>query len=157
MAARILLAVTAGMVLAAPALAEHRIRPIPAVPVVAAPAPVVVVPRADRSLTYAVQHELAWAGYDPGPPDGLFGPRTSYAIRAYQHHHGLPPDGLVSVALLDHLRARRAATAAAGNAPVAAEAPVCREFQQTAKIGGQDVTTVGNACLQKDGSWKTVN
>ena len=118
---RLLLATAVGAALIAPVQADPRFRYYPAVPVMVAPAPapVMVAPPVDRSLTFAIQNELGMAGYAPGPPDGLFGPRTSYAILAYQQHNGLPPDGMVSVPLLDHLRARRAgATASANQAPL---------------------------------------
>lgn len=127
MTARLLLAAAAassavGLASVSPALADHRFgiyHPVPLV--VAPPPPVIVRPAVDRSLTFAIQNELGIAGYNPGPPDGLFGPRTSYAIAAYQQHNGLPVDGMVSVPLLDHLRARRSSAqsqAAANQAPL---------------------------------------
>lgn len=69
-------------------------------------------------LTMNVQNELSAAGYTPGPPDGIYGPRTAEAIRAYQANNSLPPDGQVSIALLDHMRAKRT-----GVAPTAAYTP----------------------------------
>jgi hypothetical protein len=68
-------------------------------------------PAADAELTVAVQNELSMLGYDPGPVDGVYGYQTAEAIRAYQTHQGLPADGQVSLRLLDHLRATRAARA----------------------------------------------
>ena len=44
----------------------------------------------------AVQHRLALLGYDPGPSDGIVGPRTRAAIRAFQRETGLPEDGRLS-------------------------------------------------------------
>jgi hypothetical protein len=35
-----------------------------------------------------LQQQLARAGYYRGPIDGIMGPRTRYALRAYQAHHG---------------------------------------------------------------------
>jgi peptidoglycan hydrolase-like protein with peptidoglycan-binding domain len=32
---------------------------------------------------------------DPGPIDGIFGPRTKAAVRAYQSDHGISVDGVV--------------------------------------------------------------
>ena len=43
--------------------------------------------RADRRL---VQHGLASLGHAPGPADGVFGPRTRRAIRAYRLNKGFP-------------------------------------------------------------------
>ena len=51
-----------------------------------------------------IQEELAAHGYAPGPPDGLPGPRTTRAIRAYQRDAGLPVDGVATKELLDHLK-----------------------------------------------------
>ncbi|MBF0335281.1 MAG: peptidoglycan-binding protein [Alphaproteobacteria bacterium] len=44
----------------------------------------------------ALQRALAWAGFDPGPPDGLDGPRTRQAVRAWQRDQGLAPTGRLS-------------------------------------------------------------
>ena len=56
-----------------------------------------------RSLVTDVQSDLTTLGYEPGPVDGIFGPRTSGAIREYQGDYGLPRDGLVSEDLADHI------------------------------------------------------
>lgn len=39
----------------------------------------------------------------------------------------------------------------------ASDGSYCREFQQTAVIGGQKQQAYGTACRQPDGSWKIVN
>lgn len=52
----------------------------------------------------AVQEGLARLGYDPGPADGEYGPRTQRAIKRYQADHGLLTDGLVSDQLASHVR-----------------------------------------------------
>lgn len=67
----------------------------------------------NADLTRSVQNELNWQGYNAGPADGRYGRRTADAVRAYQTNNGLPVDGQVSVALLDNMRARRAAQPAA--------------------------------------------
>lgn len=54
-----------------------------------------------------VQSALTRAGYDPGPVDGLAGPRTSSAISTYQSDNGLRADGQPSAALLQHLLSRK--------------------------------------------------
>jgi peptidoglycan hydrolase-like protein with peptidoglycan-binding domain len=41
----------------------------------------------------ALQRRLAAAGFDPGPADGRFGPRTAAALRDFQRRHGLDPTG----------------------------------------------------------------
>ena len=45
------------------------------------------------------QQGLARLGYDPGPLDGVYGPRTAAAIRQYQSDYGLPVTGQPSAAL----------------------------------------------------------
>jgi len=51
-----------------------------------------------------LQWNLAVHGYDPGPADGVIGPRTRAAIEQYQIDAQLPVDGRASAALLDHLQ-----------------------------------------------------
>ena len=56
------------------------------------------------SLTIEVQTLLTQLGYDPGPIDGDFGPRTAAAIRTFERDQGLAQEGQVSGALLYRLR-----------------------------------------------------
>ena len=51
-----------------------------------------------------VQKELAAHGYEPGPIDGIAGPQTRAAVRAYQADAGLEVDGKADKRLLDHLK-----------------------------------------------------
>lgn len=66
----------------------------------------------------AAQRALAALGYDPGPADGVLGPRTRAALAAFQRDRGLPatglPDGPTRAAL------GQAAAAADKPPPVAA-------------------------------------
>ncbi len=41
----------------------------------------------------AIQERLNELGYDTGTPDGIYGPRTQGALRAYQQDRGLAADG----------------------------------------------------------------
>ena len=52
------------------------------------------------SIVIQVQARLARAGYYRGPIDGIMGPGTSYAIRAYERDHGLRMDGVISGTLI---------------------------------------------------------
>ena len=52
----------------------------------------------DRVRT--AQEYLTTLGYDPGTPDGIVGPRTEAAIRAFQRNNDLPVDGMVSDQLI---------------------------------------------------------
>jgi peptidoglycan hydrolase-like protein with peptidoglycan-binding domain len=52
----------------------------------------------ERSTGNWVEHlqsTLEARGYDPGPVDGDFGPRTEAAVKEYQEAHGLTADGIV--------------------------------------------------------------
>jgi membrane-bound lytic murein transglycosylase B len=57
-----------------------------------------------RSMVEEMQRRLGEKGYDAGTPDGVVGPMTRTAIRAYQKANGLPPDGFPTSALLEKLR-----------------------------------------------------
>lgn len=41
-----------------------------------------------------LQKQLAAAGFDPGPVDAVFGPRTRRSVEQLQHYCGLEPDGM---------------------------------------------------------------
>ena len=47
---------------------------------------------------------FAQQGYDPGPIDGLYGPRTKAAVERFEQARGLPVTGTVSTGLIDRLR-----------------------------------------------------
>jgi hypothetical protein len=49
----------------------------------------------DREWVAHLQQMLVDRGYDPGPVDGDFGPRTDAAVRQYQFDNGLAADGVV--------------------------------------------------------------
>jgi hypothetical protein len=51
------------------------------------------------------QYLLARLGYDPGPADGLAGPKTQAAVRAYRKDKGEPDDGGITAALVSTLDA----------------------------------------------------
>lgn len=85
----------------------------------AAPAPQASGPTAaeraeQRARTREIQSALNALGYDAGPVDGITGPRTRAAIRAFEADAGLPVDGRADATMLGTLRAtrQRAATAA---------------------------------------------
>ena len=74
----------------------------------------------ERPTRRSIQRGLRNEGVDPGPPDGLFGPRTRTAIRAWQRSRGALPTGYLNGAQADRLRAAGAAPPAA---PAAARPP----------------------------------
>ncbi len=65
-------------------------------------------PLQDRALTLEerldLQRRLTAAGFDTEKIDGKIGPLTINAVRAYQIHEGLAPDGYASLAILNRLR-----------------------------------------------------
>lgn len=46
--------------------------------------------------TRAVQLRLAELGYEPGPADGMMGPRTRAAVCAFERDHAMPETGKVT-------------------------------------------------------------
>lgn len=64
--------------------------------VVAATPSNLVLRETDRGPAVAgLQTQLSAAGYDPGPLDGIFGPKTLLAVMAFQTDSGLTVDGIV--------------------------------------------------------------
>ena len=65
-------------------------------------------PVGERALTFDEKRELQALlrdkGFDPMGVDGIMGPNTIQAIRAWQKSVGLPADGFASTALLERLR-----------------------------------------------------
>ncbi|MGC9446375.1 lytic murein transglycosylase [Cereibacter johrii] len=65
-------------------------------------------PRGDRALALAerteLQHLLTAAGFDTGGADGMIGPNTLSALRAWQAARGLVADGYANEAVLNRLR-----------------------------------------------------
>lgn len=43
----------------------------------------------------ALQKKLLGQGINPGPTDGVFGPKTDSAVRRFQEREGLQVDGIV--------------------------------------------------------------
>ena len=58
---------------------------------------------AKYSRSKKLQSLLRMAGYDPGPIDGLLGPRTQKAIQTFQQNQGYPVTGQPSEELLEQL------------------------------------------------------
>ena len=66
-------------------------------------APVVSLPAVGESTVVDVQRELRAAGFYSGPIDGIIGPGTRAAIRAYQASNGLAITGQINSSLLGSL------------------------------------------------------
>ncbi len=121
---RILISVTATTLLALPLLAAGQPTPIP--PEAARQSPLTQrgeqdisrqmpeqgrrrtpTTRPRQETTYNVvsraQEELRKLGYDPGPVDGIMGPRTSQALRQYQRDYNLAATGTLNAATRQRL------------------------------------------------------
>jgi len=53
------------------------------------------------------QRALRALGYEPGPVDGILGPRTARALRAFQHDNALTETGSLDAATVSKLDAMR--------------------------------------------------
>lgn len=78
---------------------SDRLRGGPAI-VAAWPGEAALTPEEKRE----VQERLAARGYDVGEVDGIIGPRTAAAIKAYQRDAGVTPDGHAGPRVLQALR-----------------------------------------------------
>ncbi|MGE5598752.1 MAG: L,D-transpeptidase family protein [Bacteroidota bacterium] len=65
------------------------------------------VPRQRGQDVLGLQLYLRRLGLDPGPADGVYGPRTAAAIKEFQRRCKLPPDGVVREATWAAIGARR--------------------------------------------------
>lgn len=86
---------------------------------VPAPRPEVAVVRAKSGLLLDIQRALAARGYYDGVPDGLPGPRTQQAIRAFEQAHGMKPTGEATEGLLARVLRARARGEVTGSLPAA--------------------------------------
>ena len=55
--------------------------------------------RLNRAQKRAIQKNLAAAGFDPGGADGVFGPDTRAALRAWQKSQGIVPTGYLTATI----------------------------------------------------------
>jgi peptidoglycan hydrolase-like protein with peptidoglycan-binding domain len=60
-------------------------------------------PGLEASALRDIQAQLKAHGFDPGPVDGVLGPRTCNAVRAYQKAAGLQIDGIIDPKLQNHM------------------------------------------------------
>ncbi len=60
-------------------------------------------PAPDTTVIRQVQQKLADLGYDTGGVDGVYGPKTGEAVRAFQQAKGLTPDGIIGPQTLSAL------------------------------------------------------
>jgi hypothetical protein len=63
-----------------------------------------LAPPLSNRLVEMVQRHLRDLGFDPGPVDGLIGPRTREAIRRFERDQGERATGTISFSLLERIR-----------------------------------------------------
>ncbi|MBI2874804.1 MAG: peptidoglycan-binding protein [Firmicutes bacterium] len=92
----------------------------------------------------AVQKALLKCGFNPGPLDGIYGPKTEAAVKAFQSFHGLTPDGVVDG---EEYQALQVDCPTGQPPPYPVYHPnQCRELSVTSPyMTGQDVSAVQNA------------
>jgi peptidoglycan hydrolase-like protein with peptidoglycan-binding domain len=67
---------------------------------------------ASGTAVEALQRALIALGVNPGPADGLFGPKTEAAVKRFQKKSGLVDDGIAGPKTLAALEAAKKAAAA---------------------------------------------
>ncbi|MCI0680753.1 MAG: Ig-like domain-containing protein [Gemmataceae bacterium] len=88
------------------------------------PAPPPVAPPSGKSkdVILGLQKALKKVGYDPGPIDGIMGPKTSTALKQFQKDNGLAADGVAGPATQAAMaKALKAAVAGGGGGDPAAQ------------------------------------
>jgi len=83
----------------------------------------------NRRRIAGIQRGLASLGYDPGPADGILGPNTRAAVRAFQAREGLSVTGTVSASFVAALRSASGAVASAAS-------PAPRSLKKTSTGSG---------------------
>ncbi len=91
----------------------------------------------NRRRIAGIQRGLASLGYNPGPADGILGPKTRAAVRAFQAREGLPVTGTVSASLVAALRSASGAVASAAS-------PAPRSLEKTSTGSGFYVSGQGH-------------
>ncbi len=82
-----------------------------------------------------LQEKLKSAGYDPGPIDADFGPRTKAAVKAYQQAKGLDPDSVVGPLTWSALQGLTPAAPAATPTASTRSAPEADAIRRAAGLG----------------------
>lgn len=90
-----------------------------------------------------LQRQLVAAGFDPGPVDGWFGPRTQAAVRAFQQGRGITVDGWVGPQTWSRLDNVGGGAAAGGRMVQGASGPQVAQLQQMLQSLGYYHSNIG--------------
>jgi len=77
-----------------------------------------------------LQAVFAALGYQPGPADGVFGPKTEKAVRLFQSDHGLAPTGQVDEATAQEIRSALRDLQDVGDVQLETAVQILREMLQ---------------------------
>ena len=95
-----------------------------------------------------IQRVLHQLGYESGPVDGRFGPRTLASVQWVQMKYGVAPSGTIDVATVGHLRALARGGAPAKTSPEQVKASPAPPQGKPAQPGGE-----ANAQAVALGNW----
>ena len=104
-----------------------------------------VVPAQDAELITKVQSALKDKGLDPGPIDGLMGPRTSRALRDFQIQNDIQVTGEINKETLDRLGIKGSFLGRVGSSFKAAGGAVAGAATTGAKATASGATTGAKA------------
>lgn len=123
-------------------------QPLPAVtqispqPIVAAPAQVSSTERVTNEMLASAQRKLQDMGLFSGQVDGLYGPKTAEAIRAFELRAGLPAKGALDARVIDLIIGTTISN------PVRQTAPVINPPVMQQPVAANDQVPSGQAALQ---------
>lgn len=89
----------------------------------------------DSATVRQLQQQLAQRGYDPGPVDGQYGPRTRAAVEEFQRSQGISAQGL-DAATMTALGVDAAAGSSPGNSSAPGEGSLGSSPNQQPPAGG---------------------
>ena len=101
-------------------------------------------PALDQPTRRLIQQGLVKEGFDPGVPDGLFGPRTRATIRAWQASRGVAATGYLDEAQAELLRSAAAPEPEAPAPPPPPAAARARQAAAPAGLAGSEFFTRGS-------------
>jgi peptidoglycan hydrolase-like protein with peptidoglycan-binding domain len=99
------------------------------------------------------QVHLAQLGFGPGPIDGLLGPRTATAIRAFQQAKGLEATGSLTTTVVSALRSDVAGRGIRPRSGAAAPATPVERGAEIQSDASHLANPVAQSCRGNQGKW----